>query len=402
MKIVSKIYKGFAVVAVVAFGALTSSCTDYLTIIPADKVVEENFWQTKDQVNGMLATSYLKLLDKEAVKRAIVWGELRSETMTFNPSRGGDIKNIVEADIIDENNYCNWGIYYEAISNANLVLECADRVLDRDPDFSEGDCDVVKGEMYAMRALCHFYLVRAFRDIPLALVPAANDAELPDYAQVHPLEALNKIMEDLDRAETLVRKSDIERVFDNAPEYQPRERVMSDSPQGYTTVRLCSEKYKIPFPTVYKYLKEHNVPFKKVRNKDYYSRTHAERVLEQKLAQEYPEIKEWYTLREIMEKYQMTESAVLTFIYEHGIPRKRKKGGLYSKKHVDEIKRRKLDPNDEYYSVQDCMAKYHLTRDQVYHFLRYYKIERIQSGRCVRFRKEEFDRYCVDPEGSVL
>lgn len=201
---------------------------------------------------------------------------------------------------------------------------------------------------------------------------------------------------------TLVRKSDIERVFDNAPEYQTRERVMSDSPQGYTTVRLCSEKYKIPFPTVYKYLKEHNVPFKKVRNKDYYSRTHAERVLEQKLAQEYPEIKEWYTLKEIMEKYQMTESAVLTFIYEHGIPRKRKKGGLYSKKHVDEIKRRKLDPNDEYYSVQDCMAKYHLTRDQVYHFLRYYKIERIQSGRCVRFRKDEFDIHCVDPEGSVL
>ncbi len=207
MKIVSKIYKGFAVVAVVAFGALTSSCTDYLTIIPADKVVEENFWQTKDQVNGMLATSYLKLLDKEAVKRAIVWGELRSETMTFNPSRGGDIKNIVEADIIDENNYCNWGIYYEAISNANLVLECADRVLDRDPDFSEGDCDVVKGEMYAMRALCHFYLVRAFRDIPLAMKSAKNDSEMPEYVQVHPLEALDLIMADLDRAEKMVMKS---------------------------------------------------------------------------------------------------------------------------------------------------------------------------------------------------
>ena len=103
-----------------------------------------------------------------------------------------------------------------------------------------------------------------------------------------------------------------------------------------------------------------------------------------------------------MDKYGMTESAVLTFIYEHGIPRKRRKGGLYSKSHVDEIKRRKMDPNDEYYSVQDCMRKYNLTRDQVYHFLRYYKIERIQSGRCVRFRKEDFDRHCSDPDGSIL
>lgn len=207
MKIVSKIYRRTAILAAVAFAALTSSCTDYLTIIPPDVVVEENFWQTKDQVNGMLATSYLKLIDKEAVKRAIVWGDLRSENMTFNPSAGGDIKNIVEAAIIDENSYCNWSIYYEAISCANIVLESAAQVVERDPDFSEGDRDVVMGEMYAIRALSHFYLVRAFRDIPMAMKSAKNDAEIPDYVQVHPLEALDMIMADLDRAEKMVMKS---------------------------------------------------------------------------------------------------------------------------------------------------------------------------------------------------
>ena len=207
MKIVSKIYKGTAIAAAVALAAVTSSCTDYLTIIPADKVVEENFWQTKDQVNGMLATSYLKLLDKSAIKKAIVWGELRSESMTFNPASSGDIKNIVEADIIDENGYCDWGIYYEAISCANIVLESVAPVVDRDPDFSEGDRDVVMGEMYAIRALSHFYLVRTFRDIPLAMKSAKNDAEIPDYVQVHPMVALDSIMKDLDRAEKMVMKS---------------------------------------------------------------------------------------------------------------------------------------------------------------------------------------------------
>ena len=48
MKIVSKIYKKMVLAAMVAFGTLMSSCADYLTIIPADKIVEENFWQTKD------------------------------------------------------------------------------------------------------------------------------------------------------------------------------------------------------------------------------------------------------------------------------------------------------------------------------------------------------------------
>ena len=208
MKIVSKIYRKTVLAAAVAFGVLTSSCTDYLTIIPADKVVEENFWQTKDQINGMLATSYLKLLSSDAVSKAIIWGEMRSDNMTF-PTTGynSDIKNLVEANIIDENGFCRWGVFYEAINYANLILETADRALETDPDFTEGDLAVVKGEMYAMRALCHFYLVRTFRDIPLATHSAKNDAEIPEYVQVHPLEALNFIMDDLNKAEDMVMKS---------------------------------------------------------------------------------------------------------------------------------------------------------------------------------------------------
>ena len=147
------------------------------------------------------------LFSSDAVTKAIVWGEVRSDNMTFPPSYNTDIKNIVEANITDENGYSNWGIFYEAISNANLVLESAYKTLETDPDFTEGDLAVVEGEMYAMRALCHFYLVRTFRDIPLATHSAKNDAEIPEYVQVHPLEALDFIMSDLDKAEGMVMKS---------------------------------------------------------------------------------------------------------------------------------------------------------------------------------------------------
>lgn len=185
-----------------------TSCTDFLTIIPPDKIVHEQFWQTKEDVNGMLATSYLKLASTDAVSRAIVWGELRADNLTYEASKTkDDIKYIVEANITDENSYTNWGIFYEAINYANLVIEYAPLVIPRDPDFQQGDCDVVIGEMYAMRALCHFYLLRTFRDIPMAMVPAINDSELPDYKQVHPLDALDMIMNDLNIAEGLVRES---------------------------------------------------------------------------------------------------------------------------------------------------------------------------------------------------
>lgn len=189
-------------------GSMMMSCTDFLTIIPPNVIVHENFWQTKDDVNGMLATSYLHLVSSDAVSKAIIWGELRADNLVLNASASNnDLKYIIESNLLDENNYAKWGIYYKAINNANLVIKYAHLVPERDPDFSSGDLEVALGEMYAMRALCHFYLLRTFRDIPLAMVPADNDADLPDYDQVHPLVALDSIMADLDRAESRVMAS---------------------------------------------------------------------------------------------------------------------------------------------------------------------------------------------------
>ena len=205
MKRISKIYKKlFVAVAALCF---MSSCTDYLTIIPPDKITEEHFWQTKDDVNGIRAKAYLNLLGTDAIQKAIVWGELRADNLTYPASYNKDIKYIIEANILDENGFCNWAIYYEAIQTANLLIDRAPIVMERDPDFTQGDLDVVLGEMYALRALAHFYLVRAFRDIPMALEVVADDYNMPEYPQVHPMEALNYIMADLDKAEKLVMKS---------------------------------------------------------------------------------------------------------------------------------------------------------------------------------------------------
>ncbi len=204
MKKIVKIYNKLVIAALATVVAFATSCTDYLTIIPSDKIVHENFWQNEDEVNGMLATAYYKLISNDAIQKAIIWGELRADNMTYPTSNNRDIKYIVEANILEDNGFCRWNIYYEAINYANLVMEYAPLVLDRDPDFTEEDLKIVTGEMLALRALSHFYLVRSFRDIPLALVPAVNDSELPEYAQVHPMKALNSIMDDLDRAENMV------------------------------------------------------------------------------------------------------------------------------------------------------------------------------------------------------
>lgn len=190
--------------------AMTCSCEDFLTIYPTDKVVLENYWKTKTDVENVVANSYRLMTETSVLDRLIVWGELRSDNVvegTYDANKHGDIKKIMEANLLPQNGYTSWGSFYSVINNCNIVLHFAPNVLDEDPDFTEGDLNVTRGEMLAMRALCHFYLVRTFRDIPL-LDEAKIDDDQELYAkQVSPIEALDFILKDLYEAESLVMAS---------------------------------------------------------------------------------------------------------------------------------------------------------------------------------------------------
>lgn len=207
MKKINKIFKTSLLTVALGCGAMLTSCTDFLTIYPTNSVIHENYWQTAEDVNGMLATCYQRLQSSSAVERMIIWGDLRGDQITVRNSATNTYKYIVEANLQDNNSYCTWLPFYQAINDANMVLEFAPEVVERDPDFTQGDLDIVLGEMYAVRALSHFYLLRTFRWIPLAYKASVNDGELIDYPQVHPMVALDSIMNDLKRAETRVMRS---------------------------------------------------------------------------------------------------------------------------------------------------------------------------------------------------
>lgn len=207
MKRIKNIFKTGALAVALGCSTIFTSCTDFLTIYPTNSVIHENFWQTAEDVNGMLATSYLELLSSNAVERMVVWGELRGDIAGVRTTAGTTYKYIVEGNLQDNNAYCDWAVFYRAINYANMVIEFAPIVTERDPDFTQGDLDIVLGEMYAVRALSHFYLVRAFRDIPLSYKASLNDADLGTYPQVHPCVALDSIMHDLERADALVMRT---------------------------------------------------------------------------------------------------------------------------------------------------------------------------------------------------
>lgn len=199
----------FSLVSAIAVLTVLTSCQDFLTIYPTDKVVLENYWKDKADVEGMVAGSYYKLCSRAVTDRMIVWGELRGDNVVEGTWGSGDtdLEYINEANMLQTNGYCTWGAFYSVINNCNIVMKFAPKVVKEDPDFTDGDLKVVTGEMLALRALCHFYLLRTFRDIPLLMEAKVEDDQELYGKQVAPLVAVDSILSDLYKAENLVLAS---------------------------------------------------------------------------------------------------------------------------------------------------------------------------------------------------
>ena len=191
---------------------------------------------------------------------------------------------------------------------------------------------------------------------------------------------------------TIIRKSDVQRLFEDSSEYVKQVRTPPEELKDFITMKEASGILDLSIAGTYKILKEKKVPVAKSRGKHFYSLKHINRIAAERKANSFPEIQEWYTCQQIMQLYDMTETAVFSMAYDYNIPRK-KIGRIahYSKLHVDAIKKRDEEDDNIFYTVEECMEKYSLTRDMVYHYLRYYKIARVKFGRYVKFKKVDFD-----------
>ena len=199
------------------------------------------------------------------------------------------------------------------------------------------------------------------------------------------------------KRKTIIRKSDIDALFDNASSYKkhiPKEKApITDF---YTTAEV-KEKYQIQESWLYKIAKEHNIPRTFNRGKTYWSKKHIDSYFAKKAPD--TSITEWYSVAELQEKFGMTLSAIYTFVYKNVIP-KRKEGKqvYYSKKHFDIAKCIATPEEPQYYTIPEAMAKYNLTRDQLYHYVKYHNITRIKVGKYTKILRSELDKFFELPK----
>ena len=188
---------------------------------------------------------------------------------------------------------------------------------------------------------------------------------------------------------SLIRRADIELMLKTKPYESIKPKDDVDITEYYTAEQIA-EKYKVNTKWVWTYTREHDVPKVKIRQFNYYSKKHIDAIFAKYRTDD--ALTEWYTPEEIEKKYGMTRVAIRSHVYRNNIPSKKEHGQIfYSKLHFDLSKQTAEEDSSDYYTVQEAMKKYNLTRDSVYGILQFHEIKREKKGRFVRFLKVEFD-----------
>ena len=193
--------------------AVFSSCNDFLGTMPLNEIVLENFWETEEEVNSVVMSCYSRMAQGDFLTRLILWGELRSDNVVAGNITGEipyvnneQLLDMLEGNILPNHYIADWSSFYNVINRCNTVLYYAPQVLERDPDFKVSEWEYIKAEMLTLRALCYFYLVRSFRDVPLVLEPTIDDSQDFQVAAADPNVVLEQLVRDLQEAERTALK----------------------------------------------------------------------------------------------------------------------------------------------------------------------------------------------------
>lgn len=182
-----------------------TSCEDYLTITPTNVIVEEEFWQDKNDLNNALFGCYKSMTEGDFLKRVIYWGEMRSDNCDASTElKTTDVEyNVMNANILPTYGIYDWTPMYKTINYCNKILAHGPEVVKTDESFSEENWKPIKAEATAIRALCYFYLVRAFGEVPYITEDINNNSQQLSHPQTTQLAVLDSIIVDLEDVKSI-------------------------------------------------------------------------------------------------------------------------------------------------------------------------------------------------------
>jgi hypothetical protein len=198
-----------------------TACGDWLDVSPLGEVKETDMYENEEGFQGVLTGAYVAMAAADLYGKALTIQvpELLARNWDVYSSTG------LEANIHDYDFETtaaklqianSWHAYYNAIAGLNSLLAAID---EKQEVFTSGNYALIKGEAKGLRAFLHFDVLRLWGPVPLGADAAA--LAIPYVEEVArggeellslPLgTVLQKIIADLDEAETLLQDDPITR-----------------------------------------------------------------------------------------------------------------------------------------------------------------------------------------------
>lgn len=169
----STIKQIYTLIISVLFFAGVTSCTDFLDENPKSDFTQENYFQNITQAKTAVDGAYEKLrgiIDGDGygespwITMELICGH--ATTLGQSTYNNNYIRHMAGTNSPSFKNV--WERYYEGIANCNMCITGMSKM----PE----DTKSLMGEVYTLRALYYFYLVRLYGDIPLILESVTSDS----------------------------------------------------------------------------------------------------------------------------------------------------------------------------------------------------------------------------------
>ena len=161
----------------------------------------------------------------------------------------------------------------------------------------------------------------------------------------------------------------------------------------HITIPEASKLYDVPLNVMQNYLRRSDLKFTMYRNTRFYDKKEVDRYVKKRLRDRRPDIKEWYSVNDILTKFNITSITLNNQLYKASVP-KRKDGGytFYSKSHIDEMFGYLLE-SDKYYTTEQLSEMYQLDKRRISKIVQRYSLPKITRSGRILIEKVPFDEF---------
>lgn len=170
-----------------------TSCNDWLDLRPNNEQVTDDYWQSKEDVEAVVASGYYYM--RTAVPYVLSWGELRGGNF-YNLGTSLAASKMQDFDMQQSNAMCDYSKLYQVISMANSVLDYAPDVQGIDDTYYNAMMQSHLCEAYFQRAWAYSILVKNWKEVPLITSAYVNDDAELSVPKASESEIIAQIKED--------------------------------------------------------------------------------------------------------------------------------------------------------------------------------------------------------------